>query len=229
MGVTEVGRKMIAISQRILDDVENLKRLGAESSDRDQGTLTIATTHSQARYLLPKVIERFLRRHPTIRLRLRQGDPTRICELVETGEADLAIGTETTREFPSLVRYPSHILHRSIITKVGHPLIRIRKPTLEQVAQYPIITYDPGYSGRWKVIDAFKRAGIEPDIVFGAVDADVCKTYVELGLGIAVLTTPSYDKGKDRGLAAKDVSHLFEPSTVHLTLRSRAYLRGFTY
>jgi LysR family cys regulon transcriptional activator len=227
--VTEAGREMISISERILGDVENLKRLGAEITNKNHGTLTIATTHTQARYLLPRVIERFLLHHPNIQLRLRQGNPTTICELVESGEADIAIGTETTRPFPGLVRYPSITLPRSIIAKVGHPLMRVRKPTLQQIAQYPIITYDPAYSGRWKVIDAFRTANIEPNIIFGAVDADVSKTYVEMGLGIAVLSTHAFDKTKDRGLVAKDASHLFDPSTVHVTLRAKSYLRRFTY
>jgi LysR family cys regulon transcriptional activator len=229
VGVTDAGEEMIAIAQRILADVDNIKKLGAETANHEQGTLTIATTHTQARYLLPRVVQRFVQKHPTIQLRLRQGNPTRICEMVESGEADLAIGSETTRQFPGLVRFPSYTLSRSVITLAGHPLQRIRKPTLAQIAQYPIITYDPSYSGRWKVIDAFQRAGLEPNIVFGAVDADVSKTYVEMGLGIAVLATATFDRKKDRGLAAKDVSHLFEPSTVFVTLRSKAYLRRSTY
>jgi LysR family cys regulon transcriptional activator len=229
IGVSEAGREAISIAERILRDVENLKRLGAETANRDLGTLTIATTHTQARYVLPRVIGRFLQRHPTIQLRLRQGNPTRICEMVEAGEADLAIGSETTRPFPGLVRYPSHTLARSMVAKAGHPLMRLRKPTLAQVAQYPLITYDPAYSGRWTLIDAFHKAGLEPNIVFGAVDADVSKTYVEMGLGIAVLATVAFDKSKDRGLVAKDASYLFEPATVYVTLRSKAYLRKATY
>lgn len=229
VGLTEAGRELVKIAERILSDIDNLKRLGAETANRDQGTLTIATTHTQARYVLPRVIERFLKRFPTVRLRLRQGDPTGICEMVEAGEADLAIGSETTRPFPGLVRFSSHTLPRSIIAKAGHPLARVRKPTLAQVAQYPLITYDPAYSGRWTLIDSFHKAGLEPNIVFGAVDADVSKTYVEMGLGIAVLATAAFDKAKDRGLVAKDASHLFEPATVFVTLRAKAYLRRSTY
>jgi LysR family cys regulon transcriptional activator len=229
VGLTEAGGEAVAIAERILGDIDNLKRLGAETADRDQGTLTIATTHTQARYVLPKVIERFVARHPAVRLRLRQGDPTRICEMVEAGEADLAIGSATTRQFPGLVRFDSHTLPRSIIAKAGHPLARVRKPTLAQLAQYPLITYDPAYSGRWTLLDTFHKAGLQPNIVFGAVDADVSKTYVELGLGIAVLATAAYDKSKDRGLVAIGASHLFEPATVYVTLRAKAYLRRATY
>ena len=228
-GLTEAGREVIVIAERILNDTNNLKRLGEEISAREGGSLTIATTHTQARYLLPKVIEKFIRRHPTVQIRLRQGNPTAVCELVESGEADIAIGTESQRQFPDLVRYECYELDRSIITKVGHPLQKIRKPTLQDVAKYPIITYDPAYSGRWKVMGAFRAAGIEPNIVFGAVDADVSKTYVDLGLGIAVMTTVAFDKARDTTLAAKSASHLFPPSTVYLSLRAKSYLRHYTY
>lgn len=229
VGATDAGKEMIAIAQRVLADVENIRKLGAEKANDEQGTLTIATTHTQARYLLPRVVQRFVQKHPTIQLRLRQGNPTRVCEMVESGEADLAIGSETTRPFSGLVRFPSHVMSRSLIAPLGHPLMRARKLTLAQISQFPIITYDPAYSGRWKVMEAFQRAGLTPNIVFGAVDADVSKAYVEMGLGIAVLATATYDKKKDRGLAAKDVSYLFEPSTVFVTLRAKAYLRRSTY
>jgi LysR family cys regulon transcriptional activator len=229
VGVTEPGREMIAIAERILGDVENLNRLGAEITNKDHGTLTVATTHTQARYLLPRVVEKFMQLHPNVQLSLRQGNPTTICEIVEAGEADIAIGTDMMQSFPKLVRYPSITLPKSIIAKVGHPLMRIRKPTLEQIAQYPIITYDPAYSGHWKVIDAFTRVGLKPRIVFGALDSDVSKTYVGLGLGIAVLSSHAFDKSQDRGLVAKDASYLFQSSTVYVTLRAKSYLRRFTY
>jgi LysR family cys regulon transcriptional activator len=228
-GLTEPGREVIAITQRVLNDIDNLKRLREEVSSREGGSLTIATTHTQARYVLPKVIERFVRRHPQVQLRLRQGNPTQICELVESGEADISIGTETTRGFPGLVRLPCFQLERCIITKIGHPLLKVKKPTLEDVAMYPIITHDPAFSGRWKVMDAFKNAGIEPNIVFGAVDADVSKTYVELGLGIAVMTAVSYNRLKDKGLRTIDATHLFQPSTTSVSLRKHNYLRNYTY
>lgn len=229
VGVTEPGRELISIAERILGDVENLNRLGAEIKNKDHGTLTVATTHTQARYLLPRVVQQFMQLHPNVQLSLRQGNPTAICEMVEAGEADIAIGTEVTRSFPKLVRYPSISLPKSIIALVGHPLMRIRRPTIQQIAQYPIITYDPAYSGHWKVVNAFTRAGIKPRIVFGALDADVSKTYVKLGLGIAVLSSHAFDKSQDRGLVAKDVSYLFESSVVHVTLRAKSYLRRFTY
>jgi LysR family cys regulon transcriptional activator len=229
VGLTEPGREVITIAKRVVGGIEDLKRLGEEISSRENGSLTIATTHTQARYVLPKIIERFIHRHPTVKLHLRQGNPTQICEMVESGETDLAIGTETTRTFPSLMRLDCFELERIIIVKAGHPLLKIRQPTLQNVAAYPIITHDPAFSGRWKVMDAFKKVGIDPNIVFGAVDADVSKTYVDLGLGIAVMTAVSFDKKKDIGLRAIKASHLFESSMLSISMRSNSFLRNHTY
>ena len=228
-GLTEPGREVLSVAQRILTDVDNLRNLGEEFVSPSGGSLTIATTHTQARYVLPKIIEQFVKKHPTVRLGLRQGNPTQICEFVEAGHADIAIGTETTRAFPNLVMLPCFQLNRSVIARRGHPLLKAKKLTLEEIAKYPIITYDPAYSGRWKVMEAFKKAGIEPNVIFGAVDADVSKTYVELGLGIAILTTVAFDPTHDRGLRARDASHLFAPSTTYITLRANTYLRRFAY
>jgi len=229
VGLTEPGREVVAIASRVMGDIDNLKRLGEEISARETGSLSIATTHTQARYVLPKVIERFIHRHPNVRLNLRQGNPTQICEMVEAGETDLAIGTETTRSFPELVRLDCFELERIIIVKAGHPLLKVRKPTLQNVAAYPIITHDPAFSGRWKVMEAFRQVGIEPNIVFGAVDADVSKTYVELGLGIAVMTAVSYNRTKDQGLRSIAASHLFQPSMLAISMRANSYLRNHTY
>lgn len=229
VGLTDPGRELMAIAQRMLADADNLRNLGEDFTARGGGQLILATTHTQARYVLPKVVERFVKRHPTVRLGLRQGNPTQICEFVESGEADIAIGTETTRSFPNLVMLPCFQLTRSVIAKAGHPLLKVKELTLAEIAKYPIITHDPAYSGRWKVMDAFKNAGIEPNVIFGAVDADVSKTYVELGLGIAILTTVAFNPTHDRGLRARDASHLFAASTTYITLRANTYLRRFAY
>jgi LysR family transcriptional regulator, cys regulon transcriptional activator len=229
VGLTEPGREVVSAAQRILTDVDNLRNLGEDYSSPSAGSLTIATTHTQARYVLPKVIERFVKRYPAIRIGLRQGNPTQVCEFVEAGHADIAIGTETTRAFPNLVMLPCFQLNRSVIVKRGHPLLKVKKLTLEEIAKYPIITYDPAYSGYWRVTEAFRKAGIEPNVIFGAVDADVSKTYVEHGLGIAILTTIAFDPHHDRGLRARDASHLFAPSTSYITLRANTYLRKFVY
>ena len=229
VGLTEPGREVVEIAQRILADVDNLQNIREDFTSKDGGHLTVATTHTQARYILPKVIERFVKRYPTVRLGLRQGNPTQICELVEAGEADIAIGTETTHPFPNLVMLPCFQLSRSVIAKRGHPLLKVKRLTLREIAKYPIITYDPSFSGRWKVMDAFKKEGVEPNVIFGALDADVSKTYVELGLGIAILTTVAVDPKHDMELGARDASHLFEPSTTYISLRSNSYLRKFVF
>ncbi len=229
VGVTDPGREVLAIAQRMLADADNLKNVREDFVARDGGRLILATTHTQARYVLPRVIEKFVHRWPTVRLNLRQGNPTQICELVEAGEADIAVGTETTRPFPNLVMLPCFELTRSVIAKVGHPLLEAKRLTLKEIAKYPIITYDPAFSGRWKVMNAFKQAGIETTVIFGAMDADVSKTYVELGLGIAILTTVAFDAAHDINLRARDASHLFEPSTTYVTLRANSYLRRYAY
>jgi len=227
VGLTEPGREAIAIARRALTEIDNLKSLGNDFNAIGGGQLTIATTHTMARYVLPKVVERFMKKYPAIRLGLRQGNPEQVCEMLDAGDADIAIVSDTAREFPTLAAIPCFPLSRSVVAKVGHPILKARKLTLEEIAKYPIITYDPAYSGRWKVMDAFRGAKIEPNVIFGAVDADVSKTYVELGLGIAILTTITFDKYHDRGLRARDASHLFEPSTTFVRLRSHTYLRKF--
>jgi LysR family cys regulon transcriptional activator len=229
VGLTEPGREVLEIAQRILNDVDNLHSVRAEYDEREQGSLTIATTHTYARYVLPKVVEKFVRRYPGVRLGLHQGTPTQICEAVESGEADFALGTEAMRPFPRLAMLPCFPISRSIIAKKGHPILRARDLTLEELGKYPIIAHDRQRSGSWKVMDAFRRAGIEPNIIFGAVDADVCKTYVELGLGVAILATVAVDPAHDRELRARDASHLFESSTTYISLRAHSYLRRYIY
>lgn len=229
VGLTEPGREVLEIAQRILNDVDNLKSVREEYDEREQGALTIATTHTYARYVLPHVVEKFMRRYPRVKLGLHQGTPTQICEAVESGEADLALGTETMRPFPRLTMLPCFPISRSIIAKKGHPVLRAKNLTLQELAKYPIIAHDRQRSGSWKVMDAFRRAGIEPNIIFGAVDADVCKTYVELGLGVAILATVAVDPAHDRDLRARDASHLFESSTTYISLRQHSYLRRYVY
>jgi len=228
-GLTPAGQEALIIAERVMKDVENLKRLGEEISARDNGTLTIATTHTQARYQLPQVVQRFIKMHPQVQLHLRQGNPTAICGMVESGEADIAIGTEPDHSFPEIIQLPCSQLSRSIITTRDHPLTKKKKVTLKDLADYPIITYGPGYSGRWKVMEAFKKANIRPNIIFEAIDADISKTYVEIGLGIGVLATIAFDVEKDRNLSVINADHLFESSTTLLSIRKNSYLRHFTY
>lgn len=227
IGLTEPGREVIEIAQRIMSDVESLRMLREDYLDREKGVLTIATTHTYARYVLPRVIERFIKRYPDVHLGLQQGNPTQICEAVQNEDADIAIGTEAMRPFPNLAMLPCFPIARSVIVKKGHPILRVKKLTLQEIARYPIIAHDRARSGRWKVMEAFRNQGIEPNVRFGAVDADVCKTYVEMGLGIAILATVAVDPEHDRNLRARDASHLFESSPTLVTMRRNTYLRGY--
>ncbi|GGE51578.1 transcriptional regulator CysB [Agaricicola taiwanensis] len=227
VGLTEPGREVIEVAQRILNQVSSLKNIREDYSAQEVGTLTIATTHTHARYILPSVIKNFMQRNPGVRIGIQQGNPTEVCEILEAGEADLAVGTETMRPFPGLLRLPCFEITRSLIARKGHPILRLKNLTLEAIARYPMIAHDPHRSGRWKILDAFEREGITPTILFDAVDADVSKTYVELGLGIAILATQAVDPRHDRELRARDVSHLFEGSTSYVSLRTNTYLRRF--
>jgi LysR family cys regulon transcriptional activator len=227
IGLTEPGREVLAIAKRLATDMSALRALKEDINASNRGTLTIATTHTQARYVLPNVIRTFVGAYPEVRLVLKQGDPEEICALVDSGDADLAIGTETIRSFPDLVKLECYKLERSVVAKIGHPILEVEPLTLQAIAAYPIITYGPRYSGRWKVMKAFKDAGIEPKFILSAIDADVSKTYVELGLGIAILTTITVEPMRDAGIRARDAKHLFESSTVAITLRSNTYVRPF--
>ncbi|AEG51636.1 transcriptional regulator, LysR family [Sphingobium chlorophenolicum L-1] len=225
--LTEPGRVVFSIAQRIATDVAALKSLKEDMHSGNRGVFTIATTHTQARYVLPKVVEKFVARYPDVKLVLKQGDPEEICALVEAGDADLSIGTETTRDFPNLVKLDCFDLHRCIVAPVGHPILAVPELTLEEIACYPIITYDTRYSGRWKVMKAFTDAGLEPKIVMSGIDADVCKTYVGMGLGIGILAAMTYDPERDVGIRARDASHLLPSSTIKIVLRRNTYLRSF--
>jgi len=227
IGLTEPGKEVLEIARRMMADTENLKHIREEFLSRDMGTLTIATTHTHARYILPNIIERFATEHPNVQLALHQGNPTQICELVEADEADIAVGTESPKSFPNLVKLPCFLLSRSIVVRVGHPLLRLKKLTLQDLANYPIITHDPASSGRWKVMTAFEKAGIKPNVISSAVDADICKTYVERGLGIAIVATITFDPTHDIKLRAIDAGHLFEQSTSFVTLRRNSYPRTY--
>lgn len=227
VGVTEPGEHVLEIARRIVTDMQALKALKEDIGASERGTLTIGTTHTQARYVLPQVIKSFVKRYPLVQLVLKQGDPQSICDMVEGGEADLAVGTETLREAPNLIKLPCLKLPRCIVARRDHPIFEVKRLTIQKVAEYPIITYDPRFSGRWRVMRAFKQAGIEPSVILSAVDADISKTYAEIGLGIAILTQIAFDPERDKGLQARDASHLFESSTSYVTLRSNLYLRPF--
>ena len=229
LGLTEPGQHIADIARRVITDVDSMKAVREDFIRQDAGSLTIATTHTPARYLLPEVLEEFGRRHPLVRLGLRQGNPTQICTMVDSGIADVAIGTETRQPFPELARFACMRLARSVVAKRDHPILRAKRLTLAEIAKYPLITHDPAFSGRWRVMEAFKKQGLHPKFMFGIVDADVSKAYVERGFGIAIVASVAVDAKRDPGLGARDVTELFEPSTIYVSLRRQVYLRSFIF
>ncbi len=229
VGVTEPGEQVLAIAGRVLRDLDNLRQVGRDFAAEDVGELTVATTHTQARYALPPVVAEFTRRYPKVRLLLHQGDPRHVCEEVVHGEADLAIATEAVEGYPELVSLPCYQWNRCVIAPPGHPVFAAPSLTLEAIARHPIVTYDFAFTGRSAINKAFESRGLAPNIVLTAIDADIIKTYVRLGLGIGIIATMAYDAKTDADLAMADAAHLFESSTTRIGLRRKDYLRGYTY
>jgi len=230
VAVSDPGKEVLKISERILREAQNLKRVGDEFSRESEGSLTIATTHTQARYALPGPIQAFMQHYPGVRLSLKQGSPTQICDMVVSGEADLAIATEGIALFKELAMLPCYEWNRGVVVPLGHPLLDLEAPiTLQDIARYPIITYDFAFTGRSKINKAFANLGITPTVALTAIDTDVIKTYVTLGLGIGIIANMAFEPERDRGLAIIDASHLFESSTTKIGIRKDAYLRGFAY
>ena len=227
--ITPPGQAILEIAERMLRDAKNLKQVGQEFANEATGSLTIATTHTQARYALPAAIKHFTARYPKVKLILRQGNPTQIAELVTSGEADIAIATEAIELFHELVMLPCYQWNRCIIVPPRHPLLKLEKLTLEAIAQYPIITYDFAFTGRSKINQAFDAKGLVPNVVLTAIDADVIKTYVELGLGIGILAQMAFEPKRDKHLRSIDASHLFEPSTTRIGISRNSYLRGYVF
>jgi LysR family cys regulon transcriptional activator len=228
VAVTEPGQAILEIADRMLQDADNLRKVGGEYAAEGSGDFAIATTHTQARYALPPVIQRFKQRYPKVRLSLREGSPQQIAALMASGEADIAIITEAYEAGPDLVLLPCTQWNRGIITPPGHPLLAAPL-TLEGVARYPIVTYDFAFEGKSPIKRAFDARGLKPELALTAVDAAVIKAYVELGLGVGILAKMAFDPARDQGLRLADASHLFEPSTTRIGFRRLAYLRGYVY
>jgi len=229
VAITEPGKAVLAIAQRMLHDAGNLKQVAEEFHSQDSGKLTIATTHTQARYALPPTVKQFIKRYPGVKLGLHQGNPTQIAEQVLSGEADIGIATESLALYDELVTLPCYEWNHCVITPLHHPLLNEKKLTLAKIAQYPIITYDFAFTGRNKINAAFEAAGIQPNIALTAIDADVIKTYVELGLGIGILAKMAFIPERDKHLRMLDAGHLIKPSTTRIAIRKNEYLRGYTY
>jgi LysR family cys regulon transcriptional activator len=227
--ITPAGEAILEISGEILRKVANIKQIAQEFSDETKGSLSIATTHTQARYALPPVIESFMGKFPDVSLHMNQGTPMQIAEMAANGGVDFAIATEAMELFGDLIMMPCYKWNRSILVPKGHPLAKINKPTLQDVADYPLVTYVFGFTGRSKLDDAFKELNLNPKVVFTAADADVIKTYVRLGVGIGIVASMAIEEHLDSDLVAIDASHLFNSSITQIGFRKGTLLRGYMY
>lgn len=229
-GLTPPGGTVLPIVERLLQEADNLRRAGAEFTDQGHGELAIAATHSQARYALPQVVRDFRALYPDVTLKLHQGSPQQVARMLLNGEAEVGIATEALALDPRLAALPCYRWTHSIVVPPGHPLLDEPGPvTLDQLARHPIITYETGYTGRSHIDAAFERAGITPRIVLSAMDADVIKTYVELGMGVGIVASIAFDPERDRHLRGIDARHLFEVNVTRLGLRRGHWLRGYAY
>ena len=229
-GLTPPGVTLLPIVEKILLDVESLKRVGEDFSSELTGKLSVAATHSQARYALPHAVKDFRQLFPQVTLHLHQGSPKQVAEMLLSGEADIGVATEALLHYPQLITLPCYRWTHSVVVPKGHALLKQSEPlTLAQLAKYPIITYEQGYTGRSHIDQAFANAGLEPDVVLTAMDADVIKTYVELEMGVGIVASVAIDDERDTNLKAIDAGHLFEINQTRLAIRRGAWLRGFVY
>ena len=227
--VTEPGKVVLGIIERVLQEADNLKRAAHDFSDQDTGGLTIATTHTQARYALPRVVGEFKRRYPKVHLTLQQGNPLQLAQMVQAGAADIAIATETLDDFPGLLALPGYTWSHCVVVPPKHPLLKIGPLTLESLAKYPIVTYDAAFTGRTHIDAAFAARGLAVDVVLSAIDADVIKTYVELGLGVGIIAAMAFDAKRDLKLRALECAHLFRSNTTRVAVKRGSLLRGYAY
>ena len=229
LGLTDPGREMLEFVERILLDANNIKNLVEQYSKRDEGQLTVIATHTQARYALPKIITEFKKSFPKVHLKLHQAGPNESVSMLLNGEADIGVATEALADVTKLDSLPYYSWHHAAIVPVGHPLANAKQLTLQALAEYPIVTYHEGLTGRAKIDRSFADAGIKTDIAMSALDADVIKTYVELGMGIGIIASMAFNPAKDTDLRLIKCDHLFEANTTYLALRHGHYLRSFAY
>jgi LysR family cys regulon transcriptional activator len=229
-GLTPPGQAVLPIVERLLLEADNLKRAGEDFASQSRGTLTIAATHSQARYALPPAVRDFSAAHPEVALRLHQGSPKQVAEMLLSGEADIGVATEALAKYDELVALPSWRWTHVVVVPKGHALaVQTEALTLERLARHPIITYEVGYTGRTHIDEAFQRRGLALNIVLSAMDADVIKTYVELGMGVGIIAAMAFDGVRDAGLQAIDARHLFAANMTRVAVRRGAFLRGYAY
>jgi LysR family transcriptional regulator, cys regulon transcriptional activator len=217
--LTPAGEEVLVIARRVLGEITNIASISSEFRNAIGGALTIATTHTQARYVLPAVIEPFMKRFPDCKLALKQGSPQACAALVASRQADIAIATEALADHPDLATLPVYDWNRVLVVPAKHALASIKKPKLAELARHPLITYDGTFTGRSKIDAAFRQAGLLPNVVLTALDSDIIKTYVRLGLGVGIVAQMAYEEKRDADLVAIDASHLFSPSTTRIGLR----------
>jgi len=227
--LTPAGEVVVATARRALREITNMKKVADEFRSEDEGTLAIATTHTQARYVLPKVLATFAAQFPKVRVMLHQGNPLQVADETVSGTADVGIATESLSDNPELVTLPCYRWNRCVLVPKGHALTNVKPLTLEALAEHPIITYDFAFTGRSAINAAFAAKRLKPNVVLTALDSDVIKTYVELGMGAGILAQMAYDPDKDQAFEMLDASHLFAASTTRLALRRGVFLRGYVY
>ncbi|MBA4108594.1 MAG: transcriptional regulator [Leptothrix sp. (in: Bacteria)] len=228
-GLTVPGAEVLPIIERLLADSENLRNASRDFSQQDAGPLSIAATHSQARYALPSVVRDFRELYPQVTLSLHQGSPRQVAEMLLSGEADIGVATEALDQYEQLVTLPCYRWTHSVVVPHDHPLLDGQPLTLQRLARFPMVTYDSGYTGRSHIDEAFAKEGIQPRIVLSAMDADVIKTYVELGMGVGVVASIAYDEERDRNLRAIDAGHLFAVNMTRIAFRRGAFLRAYIF
>ncbi|TLF45457.1 HTH-type transcriptional regulator CysB [Halomonas urmiana] len=227
--ITPAGQAIIELAGQVLRLAENIKDVAQEHSDERRGSLSIATTHTQARYALPPVIRDFTQKYPDVALHMQQGTPKQIAQMVSDGQADFAIATESLELFNDLVLLPCYRWNRCVLVPTGHPLAELETLTLEALADYPLVTYVFGFTGRSQLDDAFRARGLSPNVVLTAADADVIKTYVRLGMGVGIVAHMAVDAEHDTDLVALEADHLFESSTTKIGIRRGTFMRGYMY
>jgi LysR family cys regulon transcriptional activator len=228
--ITEPGQQVLKSIEVIMREVGNLKRIGEEFSKQDAGTLSIATTHSQARYFLPEPVAQLRRRFPKVNISLHQGAPGQVAKMVLDEVADIGIATEALGEFDGLVTLPCYEWQHSLVMPRDHPLAQLEHISLEDLAMQPLVSYHPSFSGRTRVDQAFAARHLKPNVVLEAIDADVIKTYVRLGLGVGVLAEIAVrDDAADGDLVSRPLGHLFGHNVTRIAFKRGAYLRSFVY
>jgi len=225
-GLTEPGKEVLHIVERLLLEAENLQRAGETYSGKTTGTLSIAATHTQTRYVLPRAVQHFRTAFPDVRIALQQSAPEHIAEWVLSGKADIGIATEGLSRFEGLVSFPCYEWHHVIVVPDGHPLLAAKSVTLELLAEYPLITYDIGFTGRSHIDQAFTEQQISPDIVLTAMDSDVIQQYVTMNLGVGIVASMAAEH-LPANLHPIPANHLFAPNVTRVAVRRGAFLRDY--